>query len=174
MITRMAGLAALLLCFATGAFAAPPKVSGKYAFISQTFCEAQLIVVKDSKGFVKDVNPKQSGMMSTAVGYITFTPSSATEGTAAITGSTLVEGGAVSVDNSGFKWKVSGNNAPDAPYSFTGNSFTYSGQKYQMVFSDADSNPEFFRSVYMMRLAKEGSNSDCVETIWATKVAAPE
>jgi hypothetical protein len=43
-----------------------------------------------------------------------------------------------------------------------------------MVFSDADSNPEFFRSVYMMRLAKEGSNSDCVETIWATKVAAPE
>jgi hypothetical protein len=158
---------ALLVC-ASAAMAAPPQVDGKYAFISQTFCEAQLTIVKDSKGFVKDVLNSKSGMISSAIGYITFTPSSATAGSAAITGSTIVEGGAVRIGNSGFAWKQAGNNVGVTPYSFTNTQFTFGDQTYKMIVADAVADG-FFRTVYLMRRATDDKNPDCVETIWVSK-----
>jgi hypothetical protein len=162
---------AALLVSATAGQTAAPKISGKYAFLSSTFCEAQLTLKKDNQGKVTDVLISRSGLLSSNVGYITFTPTSNAAGDAVITGSTMVEGGALRVNNNGFNWTQKTDNVPSTPYSFTATTFTFGDQTYKMVFSEADTTSGFFRQVYLMRRASNDNNTnpDCVEIISANK-----
>ena len=108
-------------------------------------------------------------MMSGGAGYITFTQTSANGGTATITGSVLIEGGAVRVGNNGFAWSEKGDDQPATAYSFTATTFTYGGQVYQMVGSNLASN--VYKNVYLIRRDTADGNANCVNTISATRVA---
>jgi hypothetical protein len=160
---------AALLCAMPGLACAAPEVNGKFAYMSQSFCEAKLTVTKDGNGKVTSVNLTQAGLMSVSVGYITFNQNT---GKATITGATLIEGGGLRVANSGFNWAQKPDNNPTpTEYSFTNTTFTYGGQVYKMVYSD-QAGENAFRSVYLMRRWTDEANPDnpnCLEAIWATK-----
>ena len=150
------------LAFGTAsAFAAGP--SGKYAFVSTTFCEAKLVVTKDGNGKVTDVTTTQPGMMSGETGFITFA-----NGHATVTGAVLIEGGAVRVGNNGFAWHQKTDNTPSTPYSFTATTFTYGSQVYQYVGSNTVGG--IVKNVYLMRRDSVPGNPNCVSTISATKL----
>ena len=163
--TCLGAMSALLLS-ATAAFAATGP-SGKYAFISSEMCEAKLTVSKDNNGKVISVGLTQPGLMSGGVGYITFTPKSASGGNAAVTGSTLIEGGALRVGAFAFNWAQKANNKPATPYSFTATTFTFGGMVYRYVGSNLAGG--FFRNVYLARRDTAGGNTNCVNVISATK-----
>jgi hypothetical protein len=160
---------AALLCAMPGLACAAPEVNGKFAYMSQSFCEAKLTVTKDGNGKVTSVNLTQAGMMSVSTGYITFNQNTSK---ATITGATLLEGGALRVANSGFNWTQGPDNNPTpTDFAFTNTTFTYGGQVYRMVYSD-QAGENAFRTVYMMRrFTNDGAqgNPNCFEAIWATK-----
>jgi hypothetical protein len=158
---------AALLVMSTAAIAAPPTVDGRYAFLSQTFCEAKLIVSKAGPN-VTNVTLSQSGQMYSGVGYITFNSGA---GTASITSQKGIEGGTLRVNNTGFAWGPAKDpNQTNIPYSFTNSTFTFGGQDYVMVYADGEGGGAY-RSVYLVRRGQGNSetNANCVESIWATK-----
>ena len=145
--------------------AAGPQVTGKYAYVSTTHCEAKLNVTKDLQGKVTNVTLQSGGVVSSSVGYITFTKTSATGGTAVISGATLIEGGTLRVNNNGFNWVTKPDNMPSTPYSFTETTFTLGGMTFRMAYADAEG--AYFRTVYLVR--RESPTSNCLETVWATR-----
>jgi hypothetical protein len=162
---------ALLCVVASAAQAAPPRVNGSYAFASHSSCEAQLTTNKKPTGELTSVNPAKSGSFGASVGYINFTPTSATAGNATITGATLMEGGAVRVNGSGFAWATKADNQAAHAYSFTATTFIYAGQTYQMVYADPyGAGNAFFRTVYLLRRSND-AGMNCLEVIHATKQA---
>jgi len=190
-----ASVIATVALSATTATAAP-KLSGKYAFITTTVCAATLQVLKGpgvkqvtlnggsvtnvvNQSVALDVVPKQSGLISSSIGYITF--NSPASGQATLTGSTLVEGSGVRVlGKSSFAWSSKPDNLSGVPYSVTATTFTFGSgadaQVYQMVYADPlESNPMVYRTVYLMRRGDNGDDSnpnlDCVNTVQATRQA---
>ena len=165
--------AAMAMCVMAGAaHSATPRVKGAYAFISQGYCEAQITTTKDVDGDVRNVNPTKAGQAWSSIGYINVTPTSATAGNATITGSTLVEGGALRINGSGFNWTQKADNQASQSYSFTPTTFTYAGMTYQMVYADPyGAGDAYFRTVYLLRKTVE-AGQNCYEAIHATKQAA--
>jgi hypothetical protein len=194
-ITYASVIAAVAL-IATTATAAP-KLSGKYAFTATTFCAATLQlfkgpsvsnVVRDGGGHVTSVTtqqvvldgaPKQGGLISSNIGYITFNSPAA--GQLTISGATLVEGAGFRVQGkSSFAWSSKPDNLSGVPYSVTATTFTFGSgedaQVYQMVYADPlESNPLVYRTVYLMRRADNGDdanlNLDCVNNVQVTRQA---
>jgi hypothetical protein len=167
-LTSLSAISALIL--STAAANAVNGPNGKYAFISVESCEARLTLSKDINGKVTDVVINKSGMMSGGAGYVTFTPTSASGGKATITGSVLIEGGAVRVGNNGFNWSQKPDNQTGVTYSFTATTFTFGGQVYQMVGSNLPSPSKIYRNVYLIRRDTADGNANCVNTISATRV----
>jgi hypothetical protein len=189
---RLAAAAAICVMAGT-AQAAPPKLSGKYAFHVTTFCAATIQVNKGpgvkqitlnggdvtsvtNQQVALDVAPKLGGMISSNIGYITFNTPVA--GQLTITGSTLVEGAAVRVQGkSSFAWSSNPDNQSGVPFSNTTTTFTFGSgedaQVFQMVYADpVEGTAGVYRTVYLMRRStQEGdSNPDCVTNVQATRV----
>ena len=126
-----------------------------------------------------DVAPKQSGLISSSLGYITF--NSPTAGKLTISGATLIEGSAVRVlGKSSFAWSSKPDNMNGVPYSVTETTFTFGAgaeaEVFQMVYADpVESNPAVYRTVYLMRRSDNGDdahlNPDCVTNVQATRQA---
>jgi hypothetical protein len=165
-ITGLGVISALILSTVTAS--AVNRPSGKYAFVSVESCEAQLTLTKDAQGKVTNVVLAKSGMMSGGAGYITFNQTSASGGNATITGSVLIEGGAVRVGGNGFNWIQKADNQPATAYSFTATTFTYGGQVYQIVGSNLVSG--IYKNVYLISRDTAKGNANCVNTISATRV----
>ena len=167
--------AAVAICVMAGAaHSAAPRVQGAYAFVSHGYCEAQITTTKNGQNVVTSVNPTKSGQAWSSIGYINFVPTNATAaaGNATITGSTLVEGGALRINGNGFNWTQKADNQASRPYSFTPTTFTYAGMTYQMVYADPyGAGNASFRTVYLLRKTTEAGQS-CYETIQATKQTA--
>jgi hypothetical protein len=188
--------AAVLCAYGATADAAGPKLSGKYAFVVTTFCAATLEALKSpgvkqitlnggdvtqvvTQQITRDVAPKDGGMISSGIGYITF--NSPAPGQLTISGSTLVEGAALRVkDKSSFAWSSHPDNQSGVPFSNTATTFTFgSGEEaevYQMVYADPlESNPAVYRTAYLMRRSTSGDelnpNPDCVTNVQATRQA---
>jgi hypothetical protein len=187
--------AATVLCaYGATADAAAPKLSGKYAFIVTTFCAGTLEVLKGpavkqitlnggsvtsvvNQQVTRDVVPKQGGLISANIGYITF--NSPTAGQLTISGSTLIEGAALRVDGkSTFAWTSQADDQSGVPFSNTATTFTFgsgaSAEVYQMVYADPlDNNPTVYRTAYLMRRStnEADTNPDCVTTVQATRQA---
>ena len=155
-----------LILSTTAVFAASGP-SGKYAFVSTEMCEPQLTVTKDGNGKVTNVALSKSGMMAGGAGYVTFAPTSASGGTATVTGSVLIEGGALRVGATGFSWHQKTDNHPSTPYSFTATTFTFGGKVYRIVGSNLASG--FYKNVYLVRRDTSDGNANCVNMISATK-----
>ena len=191
---RLAAVAAICV-MASAANAAPPKLSGKYAFQATTFCAATLEVARGpgvkkitlnggsvtsvvNQQVTVDVATTLGGMISSNIGYITF--NNPAPGQLTITGSTLVEGAAVRVQGkSSFAWGTTADNQNAVPFSNTTTTFTFgSGEEaevYQMVYADpVEGTAGIFRTVYLMRRSTQGDppneNPDCVTNVQATRV----
>ena len=93
----LAGVA--VLAMAQAAEAAPPKVSGKYALMSFTQCQAQFTTTSDAEG-VQSINPTQNGEINIAVGTMTFPNTPASSGSASLEMS-IVSGPALRINGSG-------------------------------------------------------------------------
>ena len=161
---------AALVLIPLPAQAAGPQVTGKYAYVSNTYCEAKLGVTKNATtGNVTNVTLQSAGSVASSVGYITFTKTSSTGGTAVISGATLIEGGTLRVNNNGFAWSQKPDNMASTPYSFDNTTFTLAGQTYQMAYADSEGTgaSAYFRTVYLVR--RESPTINCLETVWATR-----
>jgi hypothetical protein len=189
----LAGAALLLgqIAMAQVTPAAVANVSGPYAFISTTNCGAKIsttplaVVTAISPTLQHGIAVKtiaadspHAGLMSAGIGIITFTPSSpgATSGTATITASTEIEGGAVQFNAAaGRPWATTSKNKASKPYSFTATALTLNGKTFAMNLG----NP--VKTVYMtVNLVRRGiddstvsANSDCLLAITATRQTAP-
>ena len=71
------------------------------------------------------------------------------------------------IGSSGFNWVQKPDNQTATPYSFTATAFTFGGQVYQMVGSNIVSG--IYRNIYLMRRDLVNGNSNCVNTVSATK-----
>jgi hypothetical protein len=187
---------AVLCAYGATANAAPPKLSGKYAFVVTTFCAATLEALKGTgvkqitlsggdviqvitQPITRDVAPKNGGLISSSIGYITF--NNPVPGQLTISGSTLVEGGALRVQGkSSFAWSSQPDDQSGVPFSNTATTFTFgsgaAAEVYQMVYADPlDSNPAVYRTAYLMRRSTQGDepnpNPDCVTNVQATRQA---
>ena len=147
--TRLMAGAALLagsIAFApvTPAAAAAPKVSGKYALLSWSLCQAKFTTKsRDYKlpnnttgPAVQEIDPAGMGEILVETGYVTFTPMSvgATSGTFAGS-TTVISGSALAIDASGSPVakkteSFSGN------YSATDTSFTLQSDVFAMTYGD--------------------------------------
>lgn len=164
----LVGLISVVLDQAATAQSGPPRVYGQYAFMSISQCEAVITTAKDGQGKVTGVASPQSGLISVGNGYITFTPSGPGTGTAVVSNSTIIEGGALRVDGNGFSMQQSAQNGSGA-YLFTETNFTFNGQVYQMTASNLLSG--IHQTVYLVRLDHTNSNGNpnCLTAITASK-----
>jgi len=152
--------------------AAPPKVTGKYAFMAISLCQSGFTATTDTYRLgngstapaVRTINPVNSGLMSAETGYITFTPASAgaANGTANVA-ATQVEGSALKINNNGIAWAQKPDNFT-GPYSFTDTTFNFDGDVFQMTFGNVVNT--FAKTVYLVR--REGT-SNCFNSVTATK-----
>jgi hypothetical protein len=168
----LAGLG--ILAMGQAAQAAPPKVTGKYAYLSINMCQASFTTTTDiyrlgsgtNAPAIKTLSPANAGLMSASTGYITFTPAAAgaPNGTAAGSG-VLVEGAALKINASGNPaWAQKADPIPSSTYSFTDTTFTLAGDVYQMTYGNVVNT--FAKTVNLLR--REGT-TNCLIAITATK-----
>lgn len=167
-----------LLAMAQAAQAAPAKVSGKYAMMIFTQCEARFTTTTDTYSkpgnttgpAVKSVNTFNSGELNISVGTITFPATAASSGTASYE-AFRVSGGSLRINNSGSAMATH----PDAAagtFSITDTTFTFdpTGAEPAMVWTIRRGNitvsTGLVRTLYMVR-KEPGVN--CVNAISATK-----
>jgi hypothetical protein len=186
---------AAVLAMAQGAHAAVLSiVSGKYAFQEIDLCEATIKGVQEivlapgavppntlQVPAVKNLNLLKSGLIAVGVGYITFTPLTATSGNAGAT-FISVEGGAVRVISptvpQGYAmnkkpsqafaatWSI---NSATAPTTFTLTPPGGPAQTWDITYGNVVSGVA--RTIYLVRVdAVNGDNNpNCLQAITATR-----
>jgi hypothetical protein len=145
---------------------AAPKVSGKYALMTLTQCEARFTTTGTAP--VNSVNPSQSGELSMGVGSFTFPSAAASAGNASVE-IVIVAGGSLRVNNSGNTMSVH-NETPTGTFSLTNTQFTFDPTDappmvWTMRFADVVASTGVARTLYLVR--KEDAR--CVNAITATK-----
>ena len=159
---------------ATSAFAAaaPPRVSGTYAFMAISFCQAEFSTTEAqyklaSTGVapaVQHVNPVKSGSLSVETGTIKFTPTTAGASSGqAVLVSVQAEGGTLFVNGSGFATRRKTQNL-SGPYSFTDTTFAFNGQTFDMTYGAPAGNPAVQRAVNLI----QRESSRCSNAVTAT------
>jgi hypothetical protein len=175
-IATIAWTGVTLLAMAQAAEAAPPKVSGKYALMIFTQCEARFTTTTDTYRLgtgatapaVKSVNPFNNGELNMGVGTITFqvtTPASS--GTASFE-AFLVSGGSLRVNTTGEAMATHTEAPPAGPFSFTDTTFTFTpGGEPAMTWTIRPGNivSGVARTLHMVRR----ENARCVNAVRATK-----
>ena len=172
--------AVLLLLDATGtASAAALRPSGKYAFTSSDSCEAKFTFAfgsyKTASGTtnnaVRVINSVANGHIGSGVGYITFTPTSASGGNFTMS-LTNIHGGALRINNGGVDVATETQTA-SGTYTFTATTFTLTpASQPVMTFAmthgalNANGAPS---SVHLARQDSSGETNNCVQAITATR-----
>lgn len=168
----LAGVA--MLAMAQAAHAAPPKVSGKYALMSFSQCQAQFTTTSDNYRrannttgpAVRTVNPAQNGEMNIAVGTITFPNSAASSGNASVE-MNIVSGASLKINTSGGA-VATHTETGSGPFVVTATEFriTLSGEP-AMTWTMRAGNivNGVARTLYLVRR----ENAQCVNAITATK-----
>lgn len=162
----IAAVSIAVLAMGQAAQAVAPKPSGKFAFMGFAQCEARITTSKDPQGDVIAVNHPQSGLLSIENGYITFTPQTvgASKGNVLIQGRTMVEGGSLRVNNSGFAMQSVAEANISGTYEFTDTTFTITiPQEGALQFAMTHANAG--RTVYLVRR----EDARCLNAITATK-----
>jgi hypothetical protein len=164
-----------LLAMAQAAEAAPPKVSGKYALMIFTQCQARFTTTIDTYSkpgnttgpAVKSVNPFDIGELNMGVGTITFPATAASSGTASFE-AFIVSGGSLRVNTTGGAMTTHTEAPPAGPYSFTDTTFTFTpGGEPAMTWTIRPGNivSGVARTLHMVRR----ENARCVNAVTATK-----
>jgi hypothetical protein len=169
----------LLVSAAGTAGAAALRPAGKYAFTSFDSCEAKFTFTFGSyrtaggttDNAVRVINSVVDGDIGNGVGYITFTPTSATGGNFSYT-ATDVHGGALRINNGGVNVKTETQTASGS-YTFTATTFTLSPtgesvKTFAMAYGALNANgaPS---SVHLVRKDSSGETNNCVQGITATR-----
>jgi hypothetical protein len=160
------GVAVALLAMAQAVEAAP-KVSGKYALMVVTQCEARFTTTSASRS-VTSVNPSQSGELNIGVGTFTFPAIPASAGSASLE-MVIVSGGSLRVNNSG-NAMTAHTETPAGTFSFSNITFTFDPtgaalpMTWTMRFADVVAGG-VARTLYMVRR----EDARCVNSITATK-----
>ena len=154
------GVAALAIIVASSlpAEAAPPRVSGKYAAFSVSLCSARIRATASS------VRSTENGVLNVGNGYMTFTPSSATTGNAAIA-LTQVRGPNTTVNapNSGWQQKPG---SESGPYTLGNSTLVLAGDTW--IASYADVVGGIAKTINLSRRETD-LNPDCVDAITLTR-----
>jgi hypothetical protein len=170
----------LLLGHAGTADAAAAKPKGKYAFTTVDSCEAKFTFTFKSyvtaagptDNAVRTINSVANGHIGVGVGYITFTPTSASGGTFTMS-LTDIGGGALRINNGG----VDVTTKPQSftgNYSFTATTFTLTPSvgnalTFTMAYGEPDPTTNITKSVHLIRQDSSGETANCVMAITATK-----
>lgn len=159
-----------LLAMAQAAHAAP-LVSGKYALMTFSQCQAGFTTTIDSYmraaggtgPGVKSVNPTGSGELNIGVGTITFPAIAASSGPASLE-LYIVAGGSLKINSSGGAMAAHTETATGT-FSITATSFTFDpdGVEPAMIWTIRPANSA--RTLYMVR--KE--DAKCINAVTATK-----
>ena len=162
----LTGVAAAVLAMAQTAQAAP-KVSGKYALMVFTQCEARFTTTSGS-GSVTSVNPSQSGELNIGVGTFTFPAIAASAGSASLE-MVIVSGGSLRINNFG-NAMAAHTETPAGTFSFSNTVFMFkpTGEPvmvWTMRFADVVPATGVARTLYMVRR----EDARCVNSITATK-----
>jgi len=170
----------LLLGHAGTADAAPVKPKGKYAFTSVDSCEAKFTfafgsyktAANGTDNAVRVINSVANGHIGSGVGYITFTPTSASGGTFTVS-LTDIGGGALRINNGGVNVTTKPQTF-NGSYSFTATTFTLtptggSAMTYVMAYGVADPATGATNSVHLVRQDSSGETTNCVQAITATR-----
>ncbi len=166
-----------LLAMAQAAQAAPPKVSGKYAMMIFTQCEARFTTTMDTYSkpgsttgpAVKSVNTFNSGELNISVGTLTFPATAASSGNASFE-AFIVSGGSLRINNSGGAMATHTETAAGT-FSITDTTFTFdpTGVEPAMIWTFRAGNiivsSGLARTIYMVRR----ENARCVNAVTATK-----
>lgn len=171
-------VASLILLISSHVLAAPPNlIGGRYAFHSQSSCEARFNATA-ATNFVRataggnvtgpgivTMDPADSGLHSAEIGYITFTAGpSAYSGSFVMSQRTEVEGGALRINNTGTATRVrSGDITGTFTVTETQLRLTIAGQPGTLVFSMVHSNAG--RNVYLIMR----ENARCFSSLIATR-----
>lgn len=149
-----------LLAMAQAAQAAP-AVSGNYALMSFTQCEAKFTTTTNGTA-ITSVNPSQSGELGIGVGIITFPVTAASSGNASLAMSN-VSGGSLRINLTG-NAMATHPEAVSGTYSFTDTAFTFTPTgEPAMTWTMRPGNG--VRTLYMVRR----ENARCVNAVTATK-----
>jgi hypothetical protein len=163
----LTGVAAAVLAMAQTAQAAP-KVSGKYALMVFTQCEARFTTTTGSGGAVTSVNPSQSGELNIGVGSFTFPAVASSAGNASAE-MVLVAGGSLRINNSG-NAMAAHTEALAGTFSFTNTTFTFDPagaappMTWVMRFGDV-LGTGVAKTLYLVRR----EDARCVNSITATR-----
>jgi len=164
-----------LLAMAQGAQAAVPLVSGKYALMTFSQCEAKFTTTTDNYVLgvggtapaVKTVNPMQSGELNIGVGSLTFPTVAASFGPASLE-MYIVAGGSLRINATGGAMAAH-TEAMSGTFSFpTATTFSFTptaGTAMTWTIRPGNIVSGVARTLYMVR--KE--NAQCVNAITATK-----
>ncbi|MGQ0484527.1 MAG: hypothetical protein ACT4SY_04145 [Hyphomicrobiales bacterium] len=164
-----------LLAMAQVAQAAPPKVSGKYAMMIFTQCQAGFTTTTDTYRLgtgatapaVKSLTPAGSGELNISVGTITFPATAASSGTASFE-AYIVSGASLRINSTG-GFIAPHTEAAPGTFSLTDTLFTFdpSGVEPAMIWTFRAGNivSGLARTIYMVRR----ENARCVNAITATK-----
>jgi hypothetical protein len=132
---------------ATPAAAAAPKVSGTYALMGWSSCQAKFTTKsRDYKlptdnpfsgPAVWELSPEGLGQISVEAGYVTFTPSGAgsTSGTFAGT-TTSINGSALAINGNSTPIKQKNGETFSGAYSATDTTFTVGGDEFVLSFGN--------------------------------------
>ena len=149
-----------LLAMAQAA-AAAPLVSGKYALMSFTQCEAKFTTTTNGSA-ITSVNPSNSGELNIGVGIITFPATAASSGNASLA-LTNVSGGSLRINTTG-EAMATHTEAVSGTYSITNTAFTFTPTgEPPMIWTMRPGNG--VRTLYMVRR----ENARCVNAVTATK-----
>jgi hypothetical protein len=169
----------LLVSTAGTASAVALRPSGKYAFTSIESCEAKFTFststyktpANGTDTAVRIINSVGDGHIGSGVGYITFTPTTATGGNFSFD-LTDISGGALRINSGGVNVKTKTQTASGS-YTFTATTFTLSPTgKAVMTFTmahgalNASGAPT---SVHLVRQDSNGDSNNCVQALTATK-----
>lgn len=175
-------LAALLFSHPAVAQMATPRIAGKYAYMEFTQCAAafststqQVLVPPANSGntanVVGAVTQNQVGILAIGVGSITFTPTSATSGTA--TGSeTSIVGGSLAINNSTFNMQSEPSAFSDVAYdaNIAAGTLTFGTKTYTMTLGGIDATGLVHTGYLVAQTTNTGTgNSNCVDALNVTR-----
>jgi hypothetical protein len=132
---------------ATPVAAATPKVSGKYALMGWSSCQAKFTTKsRDYKlptanpfsgPAVWELSPGGLGQISVEAGYVTFTPSAAGSTSGTFAGSTTsINGSALAINTNGTPMKQKNGETFSGAYSATDATFTIGGDVFVLSFGN--------------------------------------
>jgi hypothetical protein len=132
---------------ATPVAAATPKVSGKYALMGWSSCQAKFTTkTRDYKlptanpfsgPAVWELSPGGLGQISVEAGYVTFTPSAAGSTSGTFAGSTTsINGSALAINTNGTPMKQKNGETFSGAYSATDATFTIGGDMFVLSFGN--------------------------------------